>query len=179
MLIGRRCSLGRFYLDDLLCAGPTFSGLSGAFLSILGRSGTGTTRGDALVEVGLSNGKSIQVDLSDYIDAPGYERLSEPAVFSRARVEEWGHGIEWPEIGQGVSADTLIRLAREQAGEAFPVVAFNDWMCRNELSLTDAARALGVTRRTIVYWHGGHRPIPRYIGLACVGWESVERRGVA
>jgi hypothetical protein len=49
-------------------------------------------------------------------------------------------------------------------------------MQRNHLSLTAAAQALGLTRRAIVYYHGGHRPIPKLVGLACKGWEAIRRR---
>jgi hypothetical protein len=50
---------------------------------------------------------------------------------------------------------------------------FNAWLERNELSLAAAAKALGITRRTIIYYHGGYKPIPHYIKLACIGWETV------
>jgi hypothetical protein len=48
-------------------------------------------------------------------------------------------------------------------------------MSRNHLSLTAAAKALGLTRRAIVYYHGGHHPIPKVVGLACAGWEAPHR----
>ncbi|MFI4887052.1 MAG: hypothetical protein ACHQIF_16015, partial [Steroidobacterales bacterium] len=44
-------------------------------------------------------------------------------------------------------------------------------MKRNGLSLTAAAQALHLTRRTIIYYSTGAKPIPVYIGLACKGWE--------
>ena len=56
---------------------------------------------------------------------------------------------------------------------------FNAWMERNGLSLGAAAKALGITRRTIVYYHGGHKPIPVYIKLACVGWETLHLQHAA
>jgi hypothetical protein len=140
---------------------------------------TVTAGKDNSLDVSLSNGRTIRVDLREYLDSPGYEGLRDGTVFSQVQVEEWGHGVEWPAIDQGINVDTLHRLAREQAGEAFPVADFNAWMHRNGLSLTTAAEALGVTRRTIVYYHGGHRTIPRYMGLACLGWEATEGRGAA
>ena len=119
------------------------------------------------------SGKHSKVDISEYLDSPGYEKLKEPMFFVTAVVEEWGHGIEWADGEIGIDADSLYRLGKEQAGQAFPVTEFNAWMDRNDLSLSAAANALGITRRTIVYYHGGHKPIPVYIKLACIGWETL------
>lgn len=119
------------------------------------------------------SGKQTKVDISEYLDSPGYEKLQDPMFFVTAVVEEWGHGIEWADGEIGIDADSLYRLGKEQAGLAFPVSEFNAWMDRNGLSLSAAAKALGITRRTIVYYHGGHKPIPVYIKLACIGWETL------
>ena len=43
------------------------------------------------------------------------------------------------------------------------------------LSLSDAAQALGVTRRMIAYYEAGRDLIPRMVGLACKGWEAEHR----
>lgn len=126
--------------------------------------------------VRLSNGKQLSVDLGSYLAAPGYESLAQADLFKGVQVEEWGHGVEWPAIDMGIDVDTLNRLAREQAGTAFPVEQFNAWMEKNGLTLSTAAQALGLTRRTVIYYHCGHKPIPLYIGLACEGWEVRKRR---
>jgi hypothetical protein len=129
--------------------------------------------------VALSNGRTLSVDVSVYRDAAGYQGLSDPSVFASVAVDDWGHGITWPPLDQGVDVATLVRLHKEQTGQAFPVEAFNAWMERNHLSLTAAARALGLTRRAILYYHGGHHPIPRVVGLACTGWEAMQRGSAA
>lgn len=126
-----------------------------------------------LLAIVWRNGKETRVNISEYFDCPGYERLKYPSLFISAEVEEWGHGVEWIEGEIGIDADTLYRLGKEQAGVAFPVEQFNAWMDRNGLSLSAASKALGITRRTIVYYHGGHKPIPIYIKLACLGWEVL------
>jgi len=41
-----------------------------------------------------------------------------------------------------------------------------------QLSAAAAARALGLTRRTIIYYHTGSKPIPLVVGLACEGFEA-------
>ncbi len=125
------------------------------------------------------SGKHTKVDISEYLTSPGYEKLKESTFFVTAVVEEWGHGIEWADGEIGIDADSLYRLGKEQAGLAFPVTDFNSWMDRNGLSLSAAAKALGITRRTIVYYHGGYKPIPVYIKLACIGWESLNLQRAA
>jgi len=121
------------------------------------------------LQVSLNNRKTIEPDIAEYLDAPGYEPLRE--VFAQVQVDEWGHGVEWPgDIGIPLSA--LYRLAREQAGQAWPVAHFNQWMQANGLSAAAAANALGLTRRTIIYYHTGAKPIPLVVGLACEGYDA-------
>ncbi len=133
----------------------------------------------ATLSVTLSNGRRFEVDVAAYATSPGHEALAEPATLATVEVDEWGHGVHWPSLDLGVDVDTLVRLHKEQTGQAFPVDAFNAWMSRNHLSLTAAAQALGLTRRAIVYYHGGHRPIPKLVGLACKGWEVQARETAA
>lgn len=122
-----------------------------------------------------ANGNCSDVDVGDYLKSPGHEPLRDPAFFARARVEEWGHGVEWPEADIGIPGDALYRMSKEQSGDAFPTAEFNAWMKRNALSLTGAAEALHLTRRTIIYYSTGTKPVPAYIGLACKGWEVTRR----
>jgi hypothetical protein len=118
----------------------------------------------------LSTGREIEVNVGQYLKAPGYERLGKPAFFARAGIAEWGHGVSWPgDIA--IPVEALYRLAKEQAGQAWPTHRFNTWMKRHSLSAAQAAKALGLTRRTILYYHAGAKPIPIYIALACEGWE--------
>ncbi|OGR02777.1 MAG: hypothetical protein A2511_04520 [Deltaproteobacteria bacterium RIFOXYD12_FULL_50_9] len=126
-----------------------------------------------------SSGKHTRVDIYEYLTSPGYERLKESKFFETVVVEEWGHGVEWSDGEIGIDADALYRIGKEQTGLAFPVTEFNTWMERNSLSLSTAAKALGITRRTIVYYHGGHKPIPIYIKLACIGWETLHMQHAA
>ena len=66
------------------------------------------------------SGKRATVDVSEYLDSPGYEKLKDPLFFAAVAVEEWGHGIEWADGEMGIDADALYRLGKEQAGLAFP-----------------------------------------------------------
>ena len=74
----------------------------------------------ARLRVRLSTGRTIEVDVSEYLHAPGYERLRKPAHFARAEVAEWGHGVSWPG-DTGIPVEALYRLAKEQAGQAWPL----------------------------------------------------------
>lgn len=138
-----------------------------------------TAEAPSLLTILWRSGKQTKVDIAEYLNSPGYEKLKAPAFFATAVVEEWGHGVEWAEGEIGIDADTLYRLGKEQAGLAFPVSEFNEWMKRNGLSLSAAANALGITRRTVVYYHGGYKPIPIYIKLACLGWETLSYQQAA
>lgn len=122
-----------------------------------------------------ASGSRSEVDVSQYLKSPGHDRLRDAGFFARVQVEEWGHGVEWPQADIGIPAEALYRLSKEQSGDAFPTGAFNSWMKRNALSLTAAATALHLTRRTIIYYSTGAKPIPAYIGLACKGWEVTRR----
>jgi Protein of unknown function (DUF2442) len=133
----------------------------------------------ARLRITWESGKQSEIDVGEYLEAPGHERLRKPAFFADVQVEEWGHGVEWPAADIGIPAQALYRLAKEQAGDAFPTAEFNAWMERHGLSLSAAARALHLTRRTIIYYSTGAKPIPAYIGLACRGWEAVQRKRVA
>lgn len=133
----------------------------------------------ARLKLKWQSGKEWDVDVSEYLDSPGYTRLKDSQFFESAAVEEWGHGVEWNDGEIGIDADALYRLGKEQSGAAFPVSEFNAWMDRNALSLTAAGKALGITRRTIIYYHGGHKPIPIYIKLACLGWEVLQSQQAA
>jgi len=121
------------------------------------------------LHIALSNHKTIEPSIAGYLGAPGYESLRD--IFEQVQVDEWGHGVEWPgDIGIPLSA--LYRLAKEQAGKAYPVAQFNRWMKDNGLSAAAAAKALGLTRRTIIYYHTGAKPIPPVVGLACDGYNA-------
>jgi len=119
-----------------------------------------------------STGEDLDCDLAVMIKhhavmAP----LADPAVFSQVVVEEWGHGLDWPG-GLDMGADRLYQLCREQAGLLSPA-GFDEWMKKNNLSLTTAAEALGMTRRMIAHYRSGSRPIPKTVQLACIGWEAL------
>jgi hypothetical protein len=137
---------------------------------------TARVTGDLKLEIGWSTGETFPIDLSD-LARPPFDMLRNPSFFARMTRDEWGHGLDWPD-GLSLGADQLYELSRQQAG--LPTASeFNDWMLRNGLSLASAAESLGMTRRMIAHYRTGSRPIPKVVGLACLGWESRKRRRAA
>lgn len=108
-------------------------------------------------------------------ESPGLAPLADARAFATAQVVEGeGWTVEWPELDIQIGADTLWLDAQAQNAPDENSRIFAEWRARNALSLTAAAKALGLTPRTISAYGTGSRPVPRYIALACQGWE-IER----
>lgn len=75
-----------------------------------------------------------------------------------------------------MGADRLWEMALEQNGPT-DAVEFIRW--RYGLSLSDAAEALGLSRRQVAYYASGERPVPRTALLACKGWEAQRQAAAA
>ena len=103
---------------------------------------------------------------------PGLAALRDPAEFAKAVVIEGeGWTVEWPDLDIQIGADTLWLDARAQHASDDNARTFAEWRARNKLSLAQAAKALGLTPRTISAYGTGARPVPRHVALACKGWE--------
>jgi predicted transcriptional regulator len=66
-------------------------------------------------------------------------------------------------------------MALEQNGHA-DAAEFIRWRWKHGLSLTAAAEALGLSRRTVAYYVSAEQEVPRTVLLALKGWEQEERR---
>lgn len=124
-------------------------------------------------------------------------RKAEPLTGSRARLEwsdgtvaeiglpnaasaevgDWGHSLVWPD-GSEAGADSLWLDTLDAIGRS-DARSFLEWRLANGLSLSKAADALGLARRTIAYYSNGDRPVPKSILLACKGWEATHPRKAA
>lgn len=139
--------------------------------------------GKQQVRITWSDGSSHRVNLAEHIATfAALAPLHDAELFQQVQVGDWGFDLAWPGDIE-LAGITLYRLALEQAGEAMPKGAFKEWMQRHGLSLTGAAEALHLTRRTITAYSSGPKPIPYHIGLACKGWEVMasevrEEKGV-
>jgi DNA-binding transcriptional regulator YiaG len=119
-------------------------------------------------------GGENRVDVSGLVEAfRVYEPLRRsPEMFAHVRVGEQGADVVWTnEID--MSADTLWRLAQEQAGATMSPEAFRRWRERKAYTLDAAARALGVSRRMVAYYEQGEKPIPRVVALATRALERA------
>ena len=97
-----------------------------------------------------------------------------PEMFGQVKVGEYGTDVVWPQgVKQEIdmSADTLWRLAREQAGITMTADDFRHWRERKAYTLDAAAKALGISRRMVAYYEKGNRAIPRVVALATRGLE--------
>ena len=117
------------------------------------------------------SGKTMVVDLREPVHRlKGLRPLRDQSVFAHAIKGEGGHSVVWPgEIDMG--AARLWEMSLEQNGH-LDVLEFIRWRWRHGLSLSDAAEALGLSRRQVAYYASGERAVPRTVLLACKGWEA-------
>jgi hypothetical protein len=122
-----------------------------------------------------TGGNTIRVDLTDVAQRlEVFAPLEARREFRRAAVADFGWAVEWP-CGASLDSDRLLEMSLEQSGQAANV-DFRRWQDRHQLSLTDAATAIGLTRRTVSQYRTGARPVPRTVTLACKGWELEQGR---
>jgi hypothetical protein len=119
-----------------------------------------------------STGEVLDVDVEGRIKGiKALRHILAPEVFSRVRSGAHGASVEWEDSEFG--ADNVYAWTREQMGQASHEMFF-DWMRRNDLSLSAAAEALGMSRRMVTYYRTGIKPIPKHVWLACLGWELTQ-----
>src|SRR5437016_4482912 len=94
--------------------------------------------------------------------------MDDAKTFAKVVIVEEGLGVSWPvqtKWGRlDVSAATLRRIAEEQ--EPMTGADFAEWRTRLGLSLTEAAKLLGVGRRTIMGYLKKHE-LPPVVAIAC------------
>ena len=121
------------------------------------------------------NGSIFTVSLADEFDSfPGLAPLRDPQSFAQAVIipgEGWT--VEWPDLDIQIGADTLWLDAQAQNASDENTRFFAGWRAKYGMSLKQAADALGMTARTISAYSTGARPVPRYIVLACKGWDAT------
>jgi len=131
------------------------------------------------LSIGWQDGTEDSVDIRDLLGRlKGLAPLRRAATFRRAKVGQWGWSVVWPGR-RDIGAETLWRLAREQAGDIMPTQAFRQWRSTNGLTLDGAAQALGLSRRIVAYYDSGTRMIPKTVWLATMGYDSSRRKRAA
>ncbi|MGH8255580.1 MAG: DUF2442 domain-containing protein [Steroidobacteraceae bacterium] len=133
---------------------------------------------DYTLTIAFMNGRALAINLRDFVHRfKGLRPLRDPAVFACADVGEDGFSLVWPG-DLDVGADQLYEMALEQNGRR-DAAAFIRWRWRNKLSLSEAANALGLSRRMVSYYESGEQEVPRTVLLALKGWEAERQHTVA
>jgi hypothetical protein len=131
------------------------------------------------LKLSYADGTDFNVDLSGWISSSAFLKpLQNQSLFSTAKLGAWGRAVEFGKGEIDLAADNLRNLAIEQA-DGIGHERILGWMHENNLTLDEAAAALGISRRMLAYYRNGEKPIPRHIWLACVGWETLHKHGEA
>ena len=132
---------------------------------------------DYRLRLSYADGQTFEANLGEWIETtPTLHPLKDVALFAQARIGFAGRTVEWIEDELDLGADNLRNLAIEQAGGIGHERIWN-WLHETGLTLEQAASALGISRRMLIYYRDGEKPIPRSIWLACLGWEAVRPQG--
>lgn len=119
-----------------------------------------------------NTGETLELSVHQkLLDHSALHPILDPDVFKQVHISEWGQSVEW--FDEEFGADNIYAWAKEQAGDVSHQM-FDEWMRRNDLSLTSAAQALGMSRRMISYYRSAQKPIPKAVWLACLGWEITK-----
>lgn len=131
----------------------------------------------ATLDLTWADGVRMRVDLGALIRAhPVLAPLGQAGLFATARLVDGGRAVQWADDDLlELAADNLRARAVEQAGGYSHELIYN-WMARHGLTLDDAAKALGLSRRMLAYYRSGAKPVPRTVALACLGWEAQQRQ---
>ncbi|PYD07341.1 hypothetical protein DND36_32640, partial [Pseudomonas savastanoi pv. glycinea] len=95
------------------------------------------------------------------------------------QVGDDGWTVEWPEPDIQIGADTLYLDAQAQAATDENTRIFIGWRARTGLPLAQAAKALGVSPRSITRYSNSREPTPRTLALACLGWDALQQQAQA
>ena len=127
-----------------------------------------------------ADGEVLTVNLQPWIGSTkALYPLKNTDMFVKARRGLGGRSVDWTDgasIELDLGADNLRNLAVEQAGGIGHERIWN-WLHVTELTLEQAALALGISRRMLIYNRDGEKSIPRSVWLACLGWEAVRPVG--
>lgn len=123
------------------------------------------------------DGFSAVVDLGEWVmESAKLSPLQDAELFCEARIGMNGGYVEWSDEID-LAADNLRNLAVEQSGGIGHERLWN-WMSVHNLTVDKAAQALGLSRRMLMYYRSGEKPIPRTVWLACLGWQAVKPTGI-
>ena len=127
-----------------------------------------------------ADGEVLTVNLQPWIaSTKALYPLKNADLFVKAKRGLGGRSVDWADgasIKLDLGTDNLRNLAVEQAGGIGHERIWT-WLHGTGLTLEQAALALGISRRMLIYYRDGEKPIPRSVWLACLGWEAVRPVG--
>ncbi len=124
--------------------------------------------------IGWEGGTESEIDLTPWLRGNALlSPLLDRELFARAEMGEFGGTVAWEGERFEIDALHLGYLELEQEGVPVTPEAFRRWRERGGLTLDGAAEALGVSRRMVAYYEAGTHFVPRHIGLACKGFDSL------
>ncbi|QQE90450.1 DUF2442 domain-containing protein [Azotobacter chroococcum] len=127
------------------------------------------------LELVFIDGRRFALDMrEDVAQYPGLKPLQNARAFACAALGDDGWTVEWPALDIQIGADTLYLDALAQAAPDENTRIFIGWRSRTGFGLEQAASALGVAARTISRYSNGREVVPRYLALACMGWEAAQ-----
>jgi len=122
--------------------------------------------------------KTFEVDLAEKIrKLKALAPLKDEPLFKKAKKGFAGRSVDWIEDELDLGSDNLRHLAVEQAGGIGHERIWT-WLHETGMTLEQAAEALGISRRMLIYYRDGEKEIPRSIWLACLGWQAVRPKGL-
>ena len=131
------------------------------------------------LQLTYADGQTFEVDLAERINTSAFlAPLKESALFAQAKLGFAGRSVDWIEDVLDLGSSNLRHLAVEQAGGIGHERIWT-WLHDTGLTLAQAAQALGLSRRMLIYYRDGEKPIPRAVWLACLGWQAVRPKGRA
>lgn len=134
---------------------------------------------NSCLTLSFADGARLSVDLGPWIgETSALAPLADAGLFQTAKIGSYGRTVEFGDGDIDLGADNLRNLATEQAGGIGHERIWK-WMHDNGLTIDQAAEVLGISRRMLIYYRNGEKPIPRHIWLACVGWQTLRQHGEA
>lgn len=128
---------------------------------------------DYKLRTSFADETTFELSLAEWIKtSQALSPLKDPELFAKARVGFADASVEWVQDELDLAADNLRNLAVEQAG-GIGHERIRNWLHETGLTLNQAAAALGISRRMLIYYRDGEKPVPRHIWLACLGWEAT------
>ncbi len=107
-------------------------------------------------------GDADEIDLADALNHAVFARIrSDRRFFEQVQIGEFGAYVFWDD-DTDISGEYLAGFAKNQSAQMF-----KSWMAANNFTYDQAAKSLGVARRTIGKYAGAEVKIPKAVKLAC------------